>query len=1002
MSILSRPKLYPQQRFDLEDWLASQSAARTDSKYFTKGIISANNLVMAGFEVSGQGLSSATISMTGAALIIPQGTSDYSYFVAPNGASNIVIPATSLLANTRSFIELKLVTVDSTPLSRVFLNPSTKTEFNATINTISQIELETEISTSGFSGDVDSIPIAIVEKDASGLIQFIFDRRTLFGRLGTPSDINHDFNWGSRDEARFTFGISGVSGSFSANDNITIGAITGVITSVAPTVLEVSELSGITFNINDTITGPSGSATIDSCVESFAGADKNIKNIEDALKAIMTEIKAIKGTTFWPEIADSNLNTLATNIPRDNQDRNLKMIEGGVISLNDDGDELTLGADAYIQIPGLPKERNTIVAQTISLPNPESVAVVALNRDSGATAVLTVNVGDYDTLLDDNDLVVIARRVSYGVLVGTGTDLVVPNGFITLDGAFKEINDRTGDMNIRQFDSQKIQITPTNIEQLNSNTITRLFGGKQVIFDGNIIDFDAGEIKTFDDSSVLDTFAPEAIPSNEYFWYGISLIADTTNADNSVTFIAQVTPASASNVVAASAPKPETLGTFKLGMVLVFNNAGTLEISDILTTLSADPAGEIPDNSITTPKIVDEAVTEPKLDDESVSGRTLALFAPNKQNYNLTVNQYLTDAQSSVIAVGGISDAYNCNGVWISATNTGGIFVSNDSGLTWTSRVSGTSNSLNYALYSTKYKTYVICGSSGLILISKDTITWQTVTVGTQNLASMIEHPVSGEIVIVPSTIGTGSTLLTSTSASTFSTTAMTGTSTSGYIKIDPTSKVGFCISAGGSASTFMVSLDLIAWVSVAFANSTNLATAFNIVNNRYILYELAGGSDIRFFVMDGSTSLKKSIAPLLLVSGTGTISIRGMASYKDSLYVAASRATSGSSLYKLDGATWTPVTLAPDMVGIQFMFSVDDLLVVSGVDTASANAVWTSSDGGVTWSPKITNAGFTSVGGFIYDYDGVIFTRNNSARLRLSCKVNLEISKSPLNKYMF
>jgi hypothetical protein len=79
---------------------------------------------------------------------------------------------------------------------------------------------------------------------------------------------------------------------------------------------------------------------------------------------------------------------------------------------------LTLSADAYVEIAGLERIRNTISAQTINLVNSNSVATIEVNRSGTGASVRPVTVTDVDSLVVTDDTVVIARRVTDGVLIG--------------------------------------------------------------------------------------------------------------------------------------------------------------------------------------------------------------------------------------------------------------------------------------------------------------------------------------------------------------------------------------------------------------------------------------------------------------------------------------------------------------------------------------------------------------------------------------------------------
>lgn len=104
-----------------------------------------------------------------------------------------------------------------------------------------------------------------------------------------------------------------------------------------------------------------------------------------------------------------------------NQNLNEEIIEGSDWELVDNAGsyELTITADAYVDMEGLIKERNTIEAQTIILPSVGDCAYIMLNRNAGATSVRAVTVGSISAVanISSPDILVIARRMSDGVIL---------------------------------------------------------------------------------------------------------------------------------------------------------------------------------------------------------------------------------------------------------------------------------------------------------------------------------------------------------------------------------------------------------------------------------------------------------------------------------------------------------------------------------------------------------------------------------------------------------
>jgi hypothetical protein len=113
---------------------------------------------------------------------------------------------------------------------------------------------------------------------------------------------------------------------------------------------------------------------------------------------------------------------LGGGIGGSNQDRSMKLVGGGTWSWNGGTTELTFTTSAYVQIPGIADDRNTLLAQTITLPNAASVAYVEVNRAvPGVAGTLTVSVADVDAVTPGPNTVIIARRENGNVIIGNSS-----------------------------------------------------------------------------------------------------------------------------------------------------------------------------------------------------------------------------------------------------------------------------------------------------------------------------------------------------------------------------------------------------------------------------------------------------------------------------------------------------------------------------------------------------------------------------------------------------
>lgn len=304
MGILSKVLIHPQQRYDLEDYLADQEAYASDYKFWTRQFLSAGSYVLKGFEVTGLGAPSpVSVNMTDATLINANNSGDFSWFTSEVGASPISVV---LQPGQRNYLEIELTTEDGVPLPKAFWDPSGNggdgIEFTQTVDTITDIRAEIIVNTSGFTGAANRIPIAYVDTNGSNSVVAIRDKRNLFFRLGTPSNPANSFAWGTQTEPGNTLVLSGVSGTFTVGETVNFsGGASAKILSGTSSPLVVINMSSDSFAVGNTVTGASSAATgtLVSLSESFSGADKNIENFKDMIDALMTEIRRVKGTEFW-------------------------------------------------------------------------------------------------------------------------------------------------------------------------------------------------------------------------------------------------------------------------------------------------------------------------------------------------------------------------------------------------------------------------------------------------------------------------------------------------------------------------------------------------------------------------------------------------------------------------------------------------------------------------------------------------------------------------------
>lgn len=329
--------------------------------------------------------------------------------------------------------------------------------------------------------------------------------------------------------------------------------------------LEPGEQAEISDNINENILQAIGIAT-ETSLPNYSSVEIITQN--DSLVDAVSDLDAAL-----------NANTQAAN-----QDRSSKLIEGGTWSYDNSTTTLTLSQDAYVQLPEVTNESNTVQAQSIVLPNANSVAYVEVNRTTSGPTNLVVNVADVDAVVPTQDTVIIARRVTDGVLVGQHSFLLKDGEFLELDGALAEINRLLNQLKLQEHESNTDQarILSSEIEQLEGSTLNQVIGNFMLKFDGAVVDFTTGDVFEADGSTPLGVnFTPTAIPNGEYHWYGLSLNPDAVNPINQQLATVSVEPGTNTDADPALAEIPILPGTIKIGWIQVFNNAGTIEINDV-------------------------------------------------------------------------------------------------------------------------------------------------------------------------------------------------------------------------------------------------------------------------------------------------------------------------------------------------------------------------------------------------------------------------------------
>jgi len=253
-----------QQRVDTPHLRSIESAVRNDFDELLKSFVLGEDqsYVIRGWELNMSGAIGGAAS--GLEMIVEEsamfhGKSDESgtFFVVPSGEDNQVINSTTnervegaFTPSALNYIGLEFTRqVDDDTASQVYLwNPTSKVEITKNLPLALTFDFKIVVSSSLFASNV--LPIAIVETDANNNVISIEDRRPMLFRLGTAGSNTPDpfaeFQWDNHSEGR--------------DEN---------------------------FYKSSTTTSP------------FRGGDKQIFTFKDNDDALKTEIKQIKGTTYW-------------------------------------------------------------------------------------------------------------------------------------------------------------------------------------------------------------------------------------------------------------------------------------------------------------------------------------------------------------------------------------------------------------------------------------------------------------------------------------------------------------------------------------------------------------------------------------------------------------------------------------------------------------------------------------------------------------------------------
>lgn len=142
-----------------------------------------------------------------------------------------------------------------------------------------------------------------------------------------------------------------------------------------------------------------------------------------------------------------------------------------------------------------------------------------------------------------------------------------------LQQSLDTLNKLFGQLRLQEHPSNKKRVVLTGATRLlnNGTELGQTLGSLIASFEGAEIDFSTGNIFESDGVTSLGiNFTPATIPSSEYQWYSVSLVANASTSENTLTAQVLVIPAPSSDVSKSAAPRaPFSTGGQKIGQVVV-------------------------------------------------------------------------------------------------------------------------------------------------------------------------------------------------------------------------------------------------------------------------------------------------------------------------------------------------------------------------------------------------------------------------------------------------
>ena len=320
----------------------------------------------------------------------------------------------------------------------------------------------------------------------------------------------------------------------------------------------------------------------------------------------------------WMELANSSLFN----------DKNLKLISGGVWSWTLGTNTLAFSTNAYIVSPGLSASDNTITTGSVVI-TAGQVGYVVLNRQTGGSPLTIQTALPASVPTNNSNILIIAYRDGNDIIVGNAsfrlidgqssefdqglsieTRTLLGSGITsatsspswssplrtiptTSTGIIQSINSMDteidkffGQLRLVQHPtfSDSLNITGSDRTLLTGEVLSQELGSKSLNFSGAIVDFTTGTILDSGSNPLGLNFSPFAVPTGEYFWYALLIEYTGQNAVGQATARLRAAMAGSANASDVLAPYPQFPSLFRsrpLGFIQVYNNAGTIEIFKI-------------------------------------------------------------------------------------------------------------------------------------------------------------------------------------------------------------------------------------------------------------------------------------------------------------------------------------------------------------------------------------------------------------------------------------